>query len=614
VRQYAFLALIGLGFPALALSADAPPSLSSPSFARTAQMRGTESGFAIFQVQCTGCHGNPAAAGRAPDPATLRQMPPERIYAALTSGSMKVAAAGLTDEQKRHVAQFMSGRPLGSAAAGDVKQMTGRCASNPPLPDPASRPEWNGWGVDRSNSRYQPAAGLDAADVPWLTLKWAFGFPQGVSAFAQPTVVSGRVFVGSDIGYLYSLDAKSGCAYWSFEAQGSIRTATTVAPIKSSSGTRYAVYFGDSKANVYALDAQTGERLWSTKVDDHFTARVTGTPTVSGKVVYVPVSSSEELTASTPTYSCCSFRGSVVALDAATGQRKWKTYVIAQQPQPVRRNEQGTQLFAPAGASVWDSPTIDALRHALYVGTGDAETSPASPNSDAVMALDLRRGKVLWVHQAMAEDAWLGGCGGDHPPLVCPKPLGRDFDIGNSPILKTLPGGQRILVNATKDAKVFALDPDHDGALLWQVQVAPDPNTGRSWGVHFGGAADEENVYYPLDTAQMVAVELATGHIKWTVPLGPPGVTYDAAATVIRGAVFVGGSDGRLIALATHDGRKLWEFATMRSYVTVNGVPARGGSMGSAGPTLAEGMLFVGSGYGVVSGTGGNVLLAFAHK
>jgi outer membrane protein assembly factor BamB len=252
-----------------------------------------------------------------------------------------------------------------------------------------------------------------------------------------------------------------------------VRTAIVIQPSKS----RVAAYFGDAHANVYALDAQNGELLWTKKVDDHFTARITGAPTFHKGRLYVPVSSSEEFAGSTLDYPCCTFRGSVVALDALSGGQIWKTYTIAEAPKPTKRNSKGVQLYAPAGASVWDSPTIDETRRAVYFGTGDSETEPAANTSDAIMALDMDSGKTLWVYQAQKNDAFLGGCSGTAKTENCPSENGPDLDVGNSPILKTLRDGRRALVAGTKDGAVFALDPDRKGALLWKTSVVEKPAT-----------------------------------------------------------------------------------------------------------------------------------------
>ena len=564
-----------------------------------------------------GCHGNPAAADRAPDPSTLRQYSPERIYTALTTGVMKAHAQNLTDEEKRRVAEFMSGRPLGSAESGDAKNMANHCPGNPSIADPAAGPAWNGWAVDVSNGRFQgaKAAGITADQAPRLKLKWAFGYPKGVSASGQPTVVSGRVFVGTDIGYVYSLDAATGCVYWSFKANGLVRNAITIGPVKDHGSAKYAAYFGDAHSNVYAVDAQNGELLWMKQADDHFTARITAAPTLYDGRLYVPVSSSEEWSGSTLDYPCCTFRGSVLAYDANTGRQIWKTYTIAEAPKPSKKNSKGVQLWAPAGASVWNSPTIDAKRHAIYFGTGDSETEPAAKTSDAVMALDMDTGKVLWAFQAQENDAFMGGCSGPNKTDNCPSVQGPDLDIGNSPILRTLPGGRRILLAATKDGNIFALDPDRSGALVWKVNIA-DNSKGLN-GVMWGGAADEQNAYYGLSRGGVVALRLATGERLWFNPLARPNATGRtgqlAAVSVIPGLVFTGGFDGRLDALSTSDGHVLWEFDTARQFTTVNQVPAKGGTMAAPGPIIVGGRLFAGSGYGVF-GTDqpGNVLLAFA--
>jgi polyvinyl alcohol dehydrogenase (cytochrome) len=608
--------------PAAVPQAPAPAPAQTPApGANLAQ--GTETGIGTFQQHCMGCHGNPNVP-EAPAPDAIRQMPPERIYAALTTGVMKPEGDSLTDEQKKMLATFLSGRPLGSEQQGDAKDMPNHCATNPPLADPSAAPEWNGWGNDPANTRFQSAlaAGLSASDLPNLKVKWAFGYPDGLSAFGQPTVVSGRVFVGTDIGYIYSVNADTGCVYWSYQAKGSVRTAITVRAVTGGGATKYAAYFGDAHANAYAVDAQTGELLWVTRLTNNFIERITAAPNVYDGRVYVPISSSEEFSASSLDYPCCTARGAIAALDANTGKQIWKTYVVPT-PEPTRKNSKGVQLYAPSGGSVWNSPTIDVKRRALYFGTGDGQTEPAPDTTDAVMALSMDTGKILWFYQFQAGDAFMGGCNGPARTDNCPKVNGPDQDIGNSPILKTLPDGKSVVVFGTKDGHVIALDPDNNGAKLWETRVVDIPKGqensfyARLNGIVWGGAADDENVYYGLQSGGIVAVKLATGEIVWhtTFPHAANArVSNSAAATMMPGVVFVAGSDGELHAVAASDGHPLWEYDTAHPFETVNKVPAHGGAIDSIGPTMANGMLFVASGYAVVGSAAGNVLIAFSPQ
>jgi polyvinyl alcohol dehydrogenase (cytochrome) len=505
--------------------------------------------------------------------------------------------------------------------AGPSFAQSGQCAGPRRLGDSSSA--WNGWGVDSSNSRFQAAkdAQLTAGEVPRLKLKWAFGFPDTKSVLGQPSVVSGRVFLGVDTGKVYSLDAASGCLYWSFQADAGVRTAIVV----ERSGPRYAAYFGDLKANAYAVDAATGQLLWKTPLDDHPSARITGAPKVFEGSVFVPVASGEEGAGVNPSYACCTFRGSVAALNAATGRRIWKTYMIAQQPKAAGKNANGVARFAPAGAGVWSSPTIDSARRVLYVGTGDAYTEPAPRTTDAIVALNLDSGNILWTAQDSRKDAWLVGCAGPFSeqkprPENCPKDLGPDHDFGAPPMLVTLPGGRTILVAGQKSGNVWAHDPDNKGAVLWRTPLVN--NTTEFGGkIVWGGAADDEKAYFGLGTGGVAALQLKDGDLRWFATLdAAPGIAprlhrHDGPLTAIPGVIFSGGWDGVLRALAAADGKVIWEYNTVHEYKTVNGVPAKGGSMGAAGPTIAGGMLFVPSGYvGVNNGMPGNVLLAFAGE
>jgi polyvinyl alcohol dehydrogenase (cytochrome) len=568
----------------------------------------------LIDERCANCHRSagaerPPGVEGAPEFATLRRMAPETILQALTKGGMRVHVEDVNNEVKRAVAEYLSGRKLGPLGAGDARNMPNACRPRVPLGNPAGSSAWNGWGPDATNARFQRASGLSAADVPRLTVKWAFGFPGVSSVYGQPTVAGGRVFVGVDTGYVYALDAKTGCVHWSFLAETGVRNAVSLAPLAGSAG-RYAAYFGDIRANVYAVDADSGALLWKVNVDPHPLAVVTGSPTLYDGRLYVPVSSREEAAGGSLNYPCCTFRGSIVALDAATGRQVWKTYAIPDPPMPSRKNARGIQLWTGSGAAIWHAPTIDSRHRAIYVATGDAYTEPAHRNTDAVMAIHMDTGKVLWSVQDYENDAWLVGCA-QEPNDNCPKDLGPDYDFGASPILHTLPDGRRVLMAGNKSGQVFAHDPDKQGALLWKAVLVE--KIGESE-ILFGGAADASAAYFGLDNGSVAAIDPDTGRRKWFLSPRPPGPRrgITAALTAIPGVVFVGGQDGTLRAHAAEDGRIVWSFNTLQDFQTTNRVAARGGSMGAPGPTIADGMLYVGSGYvGLGNGMPGNVLLAF---
>jgi len=354
-------------------------------------------GLRVFETKCATCHQS-AQNQKAPDASLLRKMTPEAVYAAL-SKAPHAQMQGLSDDDKKTAAEYLGGRKIGVAEIADAKKMPNQCTSDPPMGDIAAGPMWNGWGVDpTTNARFQPAsaAGLSAAQVSNLKLKWAFGLPLAEEAHSQPTIAGGRVFVGSDAGTVYSLDAASGCVYWSFQADGAMRVAPTVSAVKGTSPAKYAVYFGDQKANAYGLDAENGKLLWKVKVDEHPVAQITGAPTLYEGRLYVPTASAEERAAGlSMTYPCCTFRGSVTALDAKTGKQVWKTYIIPNPPKPTTKSAKGVQHYGPAGGAVWAAPTVDPRHNALYIGTGDAYTEPTPKNTDAVMALDMGTGIFL---------------------------------------------------------------------------------------------------------------------------------------------------------------------------------------------------------------------------
>jgi len=608
---------------AIALAVVATCAAGSPALA--------QDGPALYKQLCASCHD--AGLGRAPARDVLQQMTSERVLAALESGAMLSMASGRTGAERRTIAEFVTGKPFAEAFSTRPSPQAMCRAAAGEFANPLAGPAWNGWGVNTRNTRYQDAAaaGVTAADVPKLKVKWAFGFPGELSADGQPAIAGGRVFVGTQSGMVYALSAATGCVHWTFKADGAVRAAVTIAPIQQGGGTRVAAFVGDRSGFVYALDAATGTQIWKVRVDDHPLARVTASPTVHEGRVYVGVASGEENAGAVADYQCCTFRGSLVALNAATGTQVWKTFTI-EPPKPTSRNKVGTQLYGPSGAPIWSSPAIDPQRNAIYVTTGNNYSGPASDKSDAFVAFDLASGKILWSRQMTAADDWNTSC--RLPDQInCTNTAAPDHDFASPPILVNLPNGRRALVAGQKSGMVHALDPDREGQILWQQRAGKG---GINGGVQWGSAADATHVYValsdlgriPVPNSQatlpdpeagggMFAFRLDTGQQAWHTEAPRACRTRDrcspaqsAAVSAIPGVTFSGAIDGHFRAYSTRDGSILWDVDTAQAFQTTNGVPARGGSLNVAGPAIAGGTVIVNSGY-VQNGMPGNVLLAF---
>jgi polyvinyl alcohol dehydrogenase (cytochrome) len=566
-------------------------------------------GAALYKARCAACHDG-APQGRMPGRSELAAKTPEFIFDAMFHGAMTQQAAGLSQEEGRAVARYLTGKEF---AASINTAAAGKCSAPAPQFSLADG-DWNGWGIDPGNSHYQRHPGLSASDVAKLKLKWAFGFPNDARAWAQPTVAGGRIFAGSMSGNVYSLDARTGCIYWSFAATAGVRSAVIIGKLPNG---KWAAYFGDQRATTYAVDVETGALLWKIKIDDHPVAGITGAPVLSNGRLYVPISSiSEEAAAMNPNYPCCTFRGSVSALDAATGKLIWKTYTVPDPAKPYKTNSKGTQLYGPAGVAVWSAPTIDLKRKRLYASGGNSYTGVPINTSDSILAFDLETGRLLWASQVQPNDNFIIGCP-NNPN--CPEEAGPDFDFGTSTILKTLPDGKDILIAGQKSGVVYGLDPDDKGKILWQKRLGKGSALG---GVEWGHAADDHLVYAAISdrlvrndgAPGLYALDLATGEQKWFAPPADvPGMKgHSAAVSVIPGVVFSGALNGRFSAYSAENGAVLWNFDTNRKFDTVNGVDAKGGSIDGPGPTIAHGMVYVNSGYGLFGGVPGNVLLAFS--
>ena len=598
---------------------------------------GGTSGEAVFRRVCAGCHlglaevngvatadgpGGGLAAHAVPRE-MLRMYPPEAIVNALTRGKMQAQGATLTADEQRAVAQFASGRSLGDAPVDPRIEAGTRCTQDAPMSDPAQGPSWNGWGNGVSNTRFQPYSqgGIAAADLPRLKLKWAFGYVNAASARAQPALAGGRLFVAGESGQVHALDPRTGCTHWTYVARAAVVSALSVGPYhRAGGGSGFAVYLGDRKANVYALDAQSGELIWTRHVDAHPAAAITGSPTLYGGRLYVPVQGiGEEGRGGHDGYACCTFRGSVSALDASSGALIWKTYTVGEN-RPRGKSRTGVTLYGPAGGGIWSAPTVDAKRGLVYVATGNGYAEPAQQTTDAILALDLTTGAVVWSRQALAGDIWAMGCDSRNPDNpVCPPVLGPDFDFSASPALARI-GGQERLVVPQKSGLAFGLDPAQRGRILWRRRFGRGSGLGGQWGVAiedgvaFVGVADA----LTPQPGGMRALRLADGQLLWSRPPQQPlcgaalgcKAGQGAAPTAIPGAVLSGALDGALRAYSVRDGKILWTYDTRPEVHTVNAVKAHGGAMDGAGPIVVNGMMYINSGSGGLIGQPGNVLIA----
>jgi len=605
---------------------------------QSAQSPALTPGALLYYQNCVQCHeGN---VDRAPSKIALGFKSPEAIYEAITSGVMRGMAARLSEDQRRSVAKYLSSRKFGEMASTRPPL---RCKKNDSRWfDYARAPMASGWGMTNpQNARFIPdkVARLSVEGVKNLKLKWAFALPNATRARAQVAIAGGGLFVGSHDGTIFVLDAESGCLHWSLATGTEVRTAMTISqwqgPQPRKADRAPVLYFGDEAAYAYAVNAVTGQVLWKVKADNQSMAVITGAPTLYQARLYVPISSLEESLPGDPNYRCCTFRGSVVALEAATGQMLWQSFTIPGQATQRGHNARGIPQFGPSGAPVYNSPTIDERRQRLYVGTDNNYSSPSDDNSAAIFAFNLKDGSLAWKHQMVAHHVYNLSCRGDR--INCPKEFKGDRSRGFSapPSLIRDAAGKEWLVVLSKAGIVWGLNPEN-GATLWKNNIAgtSDLNFGLSQGGAHGGfgvATDGQRIFAPLFSNEdqrsvndpgvralgLHALDVFTGQSLWTVPVSkgcPKGECrgYSTAPTVIPGAVFAA-ANGYLRAFDPASGVLLWEFDTARDFTALNGDSAHGGSIEGSGPVIAAGMVYQSSGYDYAHGTTpGNALLAFS--
>ncbi len=574
----------------------------------------------VFTSTCATCHGNPATP-RASPPDALAAMEPRVVLNALDNGKMRQQASGLTEEQREAVAQYITGKLLKTVVMPKEAYTVFSFKVNGD-----SIHDFSGWGGNLASTGFRSTeqAGITPSNVGTLALKWSFAFPDQSDMRSKPAIAGDWLIIGSQSGDVYALNKLTGKIGWRVTAANGIRGGITVAK----NGDSVIAYFADGATNTYAVDVKTGKILWSVRAGLDPLSMSTGTVAVYGGKVFVPVSSIEVAVAADSNYNCCTSSGAVTALDSKSGNQIWYHRVIQDSAKAQGKKSNGKPFYGPSGGPVWGSPTIDAKRGLLYIGTGENYSEPSTTTSDAIQAIDINTGKLVWNFQATANDAWNLAC----PVIVnCPGRTGRDLDFGMAPVLVTGEDGKERLLAGQKAGVVYALSPD-DGKLLWKTRIGKG---GALGGIHWGMATDGKNIYAanadnslalnPDDSSikaapGIYALNILTGKVVWIAPAAPVAgekkylAANSAAPAVTQGIVFAGSNDGHIRAYAITDGHILWDYNTVQKYTAANGLEGNGGSIDGPAPVMSDGMLYVNSGYAQFGEEAGNMLLAFEVK
>ena len=577
-------------------------------------------GMALYQEHCAACHDGQVP--RAPHMITFSTIGADTILNAMNNGVMRAQASALSATERKVLAGFLAGEAMAPpkpilACADPMNELASSDAA-----------AMQGWGGNAKNRRHSDGAGLDRNNVDQLALKWVFAYPGALRARSQPLVHDGVIFVGSQSGDIYALDLESGCAHWTYSAGAEVRSSLSLGLVPGRDDP--VLYMGDFSATVHAIDASDGSLVWRASVGVHPDATITGSPKLHEGSLYVPISSSEWATAADPGYACCTFRGGVASVDAASGELNWRAHVIEEPAvETGETNPFGAARKGPAGAPVWNSPTIDAERGVLYVGTGEAYTSPAADTSDAVLAFSLATGERQWAKQLLGGDAWNMACFIGEA-ANCPEEDGPDLDIGASTVLWS--GGERdYLLVGQKSGDVYALDPDNGGTVVWHNKVG---RGGFLGGVHWGMSANDDSLFVPIADTTITgrftgpvspgihALDPASGEVRWytpsvadcegksPIPVCDQGMS--AAITSTDQLVFAGSLDGNINVYDSLSGEILWSFDTFGDFESVSGDTALGGSIESDGPVLYKGHVLINSGYQFGARMPGNALMVFS--
>jgi polyvinyl alcohol dehydrogenase (cytochrome) len=637
----AFASAISVGaLLALSSCSTGAPEQAADISAQTADASpaGPHAGEAVYKQYCASCHDIPEAT-KSPSRETLARMSSGQIVNALITGKMIAQASPLSSAQVSFVSDYLSEAAVVSDDWIDAMQ----CPANRRTPKLDVTPTVSTFGFDLRNRRNlsYTQAGLKPADFANLEVAWVVAFPDAVTMRSQAAVVGDTIFlpVGESKNRVFAFniaDKAKPCILWVFTGERAIRTSTGYGVRKDG---KPIVLVGDMGAMTIALDAKTGKKLWEAHTGLFAGSISTATPVLVGDKVIAPSSQYEIMMAGQDNHVCCKIHGGVSAVDAMTGKIVWQGHTM-EDAKPIKDRGDGQMLWGPAGAPIWNSPSIDVKRNRLFVGTGEANSAPAHKNTDALISFDLTTGKILWAYQATADDVFNVGCGPNGGAKNCTKDtVFRDVDFGASTILATKPDGKDIVVAGQKSGTVWAMDPE-TGAVVWKTHIGTG---GPNGGIHWGIAVDDTHVYAPISypgrsipgqevpadlKPGLYAVNLKDGTIDWKfevkadctdarkkfVPRCSSLFGLSGAPTVIGDHIVTGGLDGRLYVVDRKTGALVAQYDTARDFETVNGIKGNGASIDNASIIAVNGLLIMNSGYGLFGQGAGNVTIAFKPK
>lgn len=631
------------GLAALALAAGAAWAVGTELKAQSANQM-PHPGQAIYRLRCAACHDNPADT-KSPSYETLGKMSYQVISFALTQGKMQAQGAGLSEDERGQLINYLTGR-------SEVSKETWSQAMSCPGGKAAAlkgQPAVATFGFDARQTRVLTArqTGLTKAKLANLDLAWGIAFPDVTMMRAQPVVVGNTVFLPvAEASAMYAFDVSDPakpCVKWVYNTPGGAPLRTSAAYGVIADGTPVLAFAG-LDTTVHVLDARTGKALWQRRVGTYSYSLTTGTPTVLKDRIIVPVSQFEIMQAYDNKVACCTNHGYVLSLDPKTGVQQWR-YDTMPDAQPVRDRGDGKPLLGPSGAPIWNSPLVDEKRGLIYFGTGESNSPPAHRNTNALIAVRLKDGTEAWSHQATPDDIFNVGCGPNPKPemLNCVKgseTVYRDVDFGASLVLAKLKNGKELVLAGQKSGTLWALEPE-TGKVVWRRDIGTGtPQGGIHWGIayqddlvmvpiaHIGRPLPGGSPIDPKLQPGMYGVDANTGEIRWQYSVTPSCegergkkaprceriFGFSGAPTVIDGAVIQGSLDGRLFVLDATTGERLWSYDALRDFPSINGVPGKGGSFDSASIVGVNGLVLVGSGYGMFGQAPGNMLLAFKPK